>query len=281
MYRWCKFASSHWLTRNEAALQEQTNNGLVVIQSRKRKRLRLEVSSSSRRSMQWLRDRFGGAIEQLPKDWRARFAARAETKPLRIGTRLVIRSARKVPGSKTRQLIVPAAGAFGTGEHETTAMCLRLLEQFSRKRPPGWSMLDAGTGTGILALTAHCFGAGDVIGIDNDPHAIAIAKSNAQLNRINCVRFQIADATKFKPRRKFDIIASNLFSELLIKMIPSWKQQLNAMGVLILSGILRAQEAEVGRAIRRLNLAIQEDRRHGKWIALLAGEPPRPAGKAG
>ena len=92
--------------------------------------------------------------------------------------------------------------AFGTGEHATTGMSLRLLEQLTRRWNPGWSLTDLGTGSGILALAAKCFGAGRVIGIDNDPAAISMAKSNARLNKIRGATFQLADVRKWKPAQK-------------------------------------------------------------------------------
>jgi ribosomal protein L11 methyltransferase len=272
MYRWRKFASSQWSMRHEAPLQAQTNDGLAVIQSPNRKQLLLEVSSSSRQVVESLLARFGGEIERLPRNWRNRFAATAKIKRLRIGTRLTIRSARRSDRGKTktaRELIIPAAGAFGTGEHATTAMCLRLLERVSR-RCVDWSILDAGTGTGILALAASCFGAHNIVAIDNDPKAIAVAKANARANRIDGLRFQIADAKKPNTRIKFDVIAANLFSELLIAAIPKWRPRLRSKGILILSGILRSQERGVFRALRKQRIAIEEIRRRGKWIAILA-----------
>jgi ribosomal protein L11 methyltransferase len=273
MYRWRKFASSQWLMRHEASLQRQTSYGLAVIQSPNHKRLRLEVSSSSRQMVQSLLAGFGGAIERWPRNWRRCFAVTAKIKPLRIGTRLSIRSTRKnvcENRQTTRQLIIPAAGAFGTGEHATTAMCLRLLERVSHTWPDGWSMLDAGTGSGILALAARYLGAGDVMAIDTDPRAIIIAQGNARLNRIGRVQFKEADATKLKTRCKFDVIVANLFSDLLIAAIPAWCSQVNNERFLILSGVLRSQEREVLRALRKNRFTLEEIRKRGKWVAILA-----------
>lgn len=267
MYRWRKFASSHWVSRHEASLQEQTNNGLVVIESPHRTRLLLEASSSSRCAIKALRAQFGGAVERWPPNW---LRPSVNTKPLRIGNRLVIRSTERDGRAKALELIIPAAGAFGTGAHATTAMCLRLLEQISRDWSSGWSVLDVGTGSGILALAARSLGARDVVAIDSDSGAIKIAKANARLNRVGRVQFEIADAIKYKPRRKFDIIVANLFSELAIAAIPLWKPRLKTSGTLILSGILREQECEIARRLHQSNLAIKEIRRRGKWIALSA-----------
>lgn len=273
MFSWHKTASSQWLTCHEASLQEQTNYGLAVIQSPNRRHLRLEVSSASLPMINSLFARFGGEVERLPRNWRNRFAASARIKPLRIGTRLTIgstRTSRRGTLQTARQLIIPAGGAFGTGDHPTTAMCLRLVEQVSRSWPDGWQMLDAGTGSGILALAARRFGARSVIAIDNDPKAIAVAKTNARANRIGGLRFQIADAVRPKVRGKFDLIVANLFSELLVAAIPNWKPRLKSTGYLIVSGVLRAQEREVIRALRKNEFSADEIRRRGKWIAILA-----------
>jgi ribosomal protein L11 methyltransferase len=271
MYLWHRYASSEWLISREAILQEKTDGGLVEIQSPNRKLLRLEFSTSSQPMVQSLRAQFGGEIDRWSRNWRRNFATAAKIKPLRIGTRLIIHSTRKDNRARrpvVYRLIIPAAGAFGTGEHPTTVMCLRLLEKISRPMPPGWSMLDAGTGSGILALAARRFGARNVVAIDNDPRAIAIAESNARLNRIDGIRFQIADAIKQKTRRRFDVIVANLFSELLIEGIPSWRPQLKNSGFFILSGILRDQEKGMSRALRANRIVVEEIRRRGKWIAL-------------
>ena len=189
----------------------------------------------------------------------------------RPGARVPSRSGHRGPSHIVRKhLIIPASAAFGTGEHATTAMCLRMLERVTQRWRDDWKMLDAGTGSGILALAAKCFGAKGVIGIDNDPRAIAIAKENARSNRINGIRFAIGDATKLKLDGKMDLIAANLFSEILIKAIPKWKRQLKANGIMILSGILRSQERDVVRALRRQQIAIKEIRRRGKWVAIMA-----------
>src|SRR5947208_3257064 len=91
------------------------------------------------------------------------------------------------PGRKPRLLVIPASAAFGTGQHTTTAMSLRLLERLTREWKNSWSLADLGTGSGILALAAERFGAGRVVGIDIDPKAISVAKANARLNKIDNV----------------------------------------------------------------------------------------------
>lgn len=163
-------------------------------------------------------------------------------------------------------LVIPASAAFGTGEHATTAMSLRLLECLTREWKKGWSLADLGTGSGILALAAKRFGAGRVIGIDIDPKAISIAKANARLNKIENVDFRLGDLRRWKPTGARDIIAANLYSDLLIDILP----KLKPCNWLIFSGLLRKQENEFRRVLRQHKIEIIKVNHRGKWIAVLA-----------
>jgi ribosomal protein L11 methyltransferase len=145
-------------------------------------------------------------------------------------------------------------------------MSLRLLERLTREWENGWSLADLGTGSGILALAAKRFGAGRVVGIDVDATAISIAKANARLNKTGKVDFQLGDLGKWNPARRTDIVAANLYSELLIQILP----KLTRSDWLILSGVLRQQENEFMRVLRRHNIKDVKVKRRGKWIAVLA-----------
>jgi ribosomal protein L11 methyltransferase len=145
-------------------------------------------------------------------------------------------------------------------------MSLRFLERLTRKWKKGWSLADVGTGTGILILAAKRFGAARVSGIDIDPKAILIAKANARLNKIDNADFQLADARSWKARTAWNVIAANLYSELLMEILPKLKRT----NWLILSGVLRAEENQFLRTLRRNNIEIIKVNRRGKWIAVLA-----------
>jgi ribosomal protein L11 methyltransferase len=144
-------------------------------------------------------------------------------------------------------------------------MSLRLLERVTRTWKDGWSLADLGTGSGILALAAKRFGAGRVIGIDIDPQAISIAKANAHLNKIDHVDFHLDDLRKWKPTGARDVVAANLYSDLLNEILPKLKR----CDWLILSGVLRTQKNEFLRVLRRHNIQIVNVKRRGKWIAIL------------
>jgi ribosomal protein L11 methyltransferase len=168
-------------------------------------------------------------------------------------------------GFRVPLLVIPASAAFGTGEHATTAMSLRLLERLSRKWGRGWSLADLGTGSGILALAAKRFGAGRVTGIDIDPRAISIAKANAHLNKIDNADFRLGDVRRWKPGVRWNVIAANLYNELLINLVSKLKRT----NWLILSGVLRRQEDELLRVLQKNNMEIASVKRRGKWIAVL------------
>jgi ribosomal protein L11 methyltransferase len=269
MYLWRKAAKPSWLKGCEERLQTRARGMLAVISSPGRKSLQLEIACRSRTESQAFIHEFGGRVEKVPRNCLKRFARQERTEPLRIGRRLLISRNGDFqitrPIGKPSLLVIPAGTAFGTGDHATTAMSLRLLEGVTRERKPHF-VVDLGTGSGILALAASCFGAKRVVAIDVDPTAIATAETNARLNRIENVDFQLGDVRRWNPRRGIDIVTANLFSELLIQILP----KLERSSCLILSGVLRSQEKEFVRALRRHKIDIVEVRRRGKWIAVLA-----------
>jgi ribosomal protein L11 methyltransferase len=268
MHLWRKLAEPRWLSAHENILQARSRGRLVIISRPARKRLQLEVACTSHNVSRKLIEEFGGRTEKWPRHWLKRFADLHKSKPLKTGKRLLIGRAPKKGEADgfPYSLIIPAGAAFGTGEHSTTAMSLRLLERLTRKWEKGWSLADLGTGSGILALAAKRFGAGRVIGIDIDSKAISIAKANARLNKIDHVDFRVGDLRKWKPTGTRDIVAANLYRELLIDGLP----KLRRCTWLILSGVLRTQENKFLRVLRRNNIGIVNVKRRGKWIAVLA-----------
>jgi ribosomal protein L11 methyltransferase len=294
LYLWRKRAELHWVKAHEDALQTKARGQLVMIREPGRKRLELDIACRSRRDSRALLNEFGGRINALPRNWLER-CTRAYSKRISISQRLtVVRSINELkrcsvrcpqrrPRHRARPdalrtahptahiikpalLVVPASLAFGTGEHATTAMSLRFLEQLTRCWKPGWSLVDVGTGSGILALAAKSFGASRAIGIDNDPAAISVAKSNARLNKMRGATFQLGDVRKWKSAKETDVVTANLYNDLLIEILP----KLHSGGWLILSGILRSQQDELVDALQRNRFDIISTKCCGKWMAVLA-----------
>jgi ribosomal protein L11 methyltransferase len=266
MILWQKRATSSWLTTNEEALARLSRRQLAIITLPGRKHAIAQVVCSTQKQAAKLLEQFGGSCKTGVRNWRPN---RGDCRPIQIGRYLqIVRSFQPRTGN-SQQLLIPFAGAFGTGEHATTAMSLRLLAETAKRLPQGWRLLDAGTGTGILALAARQLGAELALGIDIDRRAIAHARRNAKLNRITGVSFSVADILRWRCRRPHNIITANLYSELLIAALPQLRSWLQADGCLVASGILRNQKQSVVRAITAQGFQLLQLRQRGKWVALL------------
>lgn len=281
MYLWRRRATAAWFETNHQGLHQLAGPRIAVIELCGCKRLRVEVASNLRRDLRRLERRFGGQTKKLPRDWLEQFArAEGRSQPLQIGRRLIISKRAPVSSAQEKlfvgagrqhpaRLFIPAGAAFGTGQHASTAMCLRLLARVLRSnansRPPHL-MVDLGTGSGILALAARRLGAARAIGIDSDPTAVSTAKENARQNRIEGVQFKVADVLRWQVPQATDLVTANLFSELLVKLLP----RLRGVPWLILAGLLRIDEAEFTRALQRNQIRLSHVSRRGKWIAVLA-----------
>jgi ribosomal protein L11 methyltransferase len=160
--------------------------------------------------------------------------------------------------------------AFGTGDHATTASCLRLLCDIAPNLPSGWTALDAGTGTGILAIAAEKLGAAAVEAFDFDPICIRVSKENVRANRCKKIALSVADAQRTGKFQKADVVLANLYSELLIASAPGLLKKLRPDGWFIFSGVLKTQIAEVCAALQNLGLAKPKVVTRGKWCAGIA-----------
>jgi len=275
MLVWRKLASAKWEDAWVERLGFANESRLAIIGLPGRKAIRIEIYAVSKKEGSALVKQFGGQLRTL----RDRIFTHQDTSraPIRIREKLVVVSseqqqktaARKFPGRKT--LLIPAAMAFGSGEHATTAACLRFLVDFVGKSGIGtWDMLDLGTGSGILALAAKTVGARSVTGFDFDPHAVRTATENARLNAIPRIAFKKADVTKWTPRKTWDVVAANLFSEVLIRAAPAIAKAVKPGGLLILSGVMRHQEKECVAAFTSKGFYVKKTVRKGKWVTTLA-----------
>jgi len=170
------------------------------------------------------------------------------------------------------QLHIPHGLAFGSGEHATTYMLLRELtrrEDWSRSTSRRTTVLDLGTGSGVLALTARLLGARKIVATDFDPDAVRTARQNETLNFAEPqVRWRCADVKKLRAMVRYDLVLANLFSGILSEAAPQIAGCVSGSGELWLSGILDSQKDEVNAAYRKQGLRLIEARRRGKWVML-------------
>jgi ribosomal protein L11 methyltransferase len=157
--------------------------------------------------------------------------------------------------------------SFGTGQHPTTGFCLEQIVA-NRKADKEQSLLDIGTGSGILAIAAVKLGYRPVEAYDADPDAVRVARANARQNGV-ARRLAIAqrDLTREPLRsvQKFDIVCANLILDLLLSERARIVNRLRPGGALVLAGLLRTQFPAVARAYERLGLRLKADRRQNEW----------------
>jgi len=196
-----------------------------------------------------------------------------------VGQRIVIKPTWReyTPAADERVIELDPGMAFGTGLHPTTRLCLAALEDHLR---PGQSVLDLGTGSGILAIAAARLGANPVYALDIDPVAVAVAASNVQANGVESI-VRVRQGTLEGSRgdeswpmndgqRAFDRIVANLIARVLIDLAGPLAAALAADGVLIASGIIADRTDDVIAAFAAAGLTGIERRQEGDWIALIA-----------
>jgi ribosomal protein L11 methyltransferase len=157
--------------------------------------------------------------------------------------------------------------AFGTGQHPTTRMCLEAMEKV---RFPGiWTMLDVGTGSGILAIYGAMLGADRVVAIDIDPEAISWAKKNIKLNDLSG-EIELSSRPIKKWRNSFSLLAANLILGTILDIFPDFSRVLAPGGWLILSGILKEQVKEVEESFDEYGFHKDQILYQEEWACLIA-----------
>src|SRR5277367_6685530 len=201
--------------------------------------------------------------------WMKRFG------PFRVGRRILIVPPWKRESERGRiTVVVQPAQAFGTGHHPTTAGALRAIESIVGAHAPQ-SILDAGTGSGILAIAAALMGkrTAEIIAIDIDPTALENARANARLNGVEkSIRFSPVPLASI--RRHFDLIVANILSGTLIELAPHLKRIVAPGGRLILGGFL-ADEADDVLSHYRSPLRCLSRKTHRGWTTLVMARAPR------
>lgn len=272
MLVWRKISTEKWADSWQERLLFLGWERLVITHVGGSNRIRLEIFEVTQREATLLLERFGGEIRNLrlsTADW---VRAVVQKRPISIRGRLQIFN--REPGNDRpipdHHLYLPAGLAFGTGDHATTAGCLRLLCDIAPKSGR-WRALDAGTGAGILAIAAVKLGAFHVDAFDLDPTAVRTAKQNAKLNELrNKIRFWKQDVLSYAPKPSYEIVTANLYSELLLQSAAPLCRALLSEGHLIVSGIMRDQVEPIHRLLEKSGTTILLTRVRGKWATLLA-----------
>ena len=193
-------------------------------------------------------------------DWLERYQQSLE--PLHIGRRFVI-----VPDPEMAPLtiVVPQEQAFGTGSHETTALCIEVLETLGLKGKRG---LDVGAGSGILALAMCRLGASRAIAFDNDTDAYGALRDNRIRNDIADEAMPLfVGSVEALRGGTFDVITMNIIPEVIVPLLGDVVQRLADDGRLVLSGILLTKRDDVVTASGTHGLVLVDEREKGEWWA--------------
>jgi ribosomal protein L11 methyltransferase len=200
------------------------------------------------------------------QDWLAEWKKGYE--PIAIGHSLLICPSWRLDQARNSDRVVieiDPGMAFGTGTHETTRGCLEMLEKYW----DGGSLLDVGTGTGILAIAAIKLRPGSrVDGFDVDPEAVEVALENAAINRVaDEIEIEVNKLSSYHGQ-DFDVVLANLTADVIVPLAPEFPQVLKPQGVLIVSGILSEQADDVRAALQSHNLSVIETKPDGEWVTM-------------
>jgi ribosomal protein L11 methylase PrmA len=196
--------------------------------------------------------------------------------PLRLGRAVVVKPAGESHEASDADRIIelPAGdgskqGVFGTGRHPATQLSLILLEEYVR---PGDRVLDLGTGSGILAAAAAKMGAGEVLALDIDAAAAAVARETVSLNGLaGVVEVRRGGIESAAP--PYDAVAANIFPNVLIELAPDLAAAVRRGGVLLTSGSVAARAEGAADAVRAAGLGLEGRRSRGDWVGMVFRRP--------
>jgi len=201
------------------------------------------------------------ADEDWSENWKKYY------KPFRIGSHLVVKPTWEGYAAQPGDVVVELdpGMAFGTGTHETTNMCMELLEKYVK---PGDRVMDVGTGSGILAIAAAKLGSQSILAVDIDPGAVKVARENVAHNRVeHAVRVVEGDLVKSEAM-PCELAVANIVADAICMLCGPLTRHLLAGGLLICSGIIREREADVQKAVAEAGYAPVDRLTKGEWVAL-------------
>ncbi len=205
------------------------------------------------------------AITPLPaSDWNSEW--KKHFRPLKVGEKIWVAPPWDLPEVAAGEtvIIIDPQMAFGTGGHESTRLMIRAVEKYVRK---GDTVLDAGSGSGILSILARKLGAVSVFGFDIEPEAIENAYHNLELNHTDGIEFRIGDQSVI-PAGEFGLVLANINRNVLLDMFSLLAEKTQKGGRLVLSGLLDSDEKTVLRQKPR-QLLLVEKQQENEWIALI------------
>lgn len=193
-------------------------------------------------------------------------------KPTKVTDRIVVKPTWEEYTPKENELVIEIdpGMAFGTGTHETTSLCMKLMEKYLGEHSEEKKILDVGCGSGILSICGALLGSREILGIEIDEDAVRVARENVEENHVeDAVKVMQGDLTKGVDF-KADVIVANLMADLVMLLSEDARKHLTEDGIFISSGILVEKEEMVSAAIREAGFHIVEIAEDGEWCAIAA-----------
>lgn len=192
-------------------------------------------------------------------------------KPVHIGKRIVVVPAWEdyAPVGDEVTVSMDPGMAFGTGTHETTRLCTVLLEKYLRLSD---RVLDVGTGSGILAITAAKLGARDIDALDIDANAVQAARRNCEANGVGFIRCRVSDLIA-EAEGKYGLICANIVADIILRMAGDVTRYMEPGGLLIVSGIIERQAQQTLQALEEKGLVLCERLEENDWNAFVFQKP--------
>lgn len=197
------------------------------------------------------------------KNWNEEWEKKFE--PVNINNLVTIRAPFHAPAESIKhEIIIEPKMSFGTGHHATTTLVIELMLQLNFENK---TVLDFGSGTGVLAILAEKMGAQQIVAVDNEEWAYQNCLENVERNGCQKIETILADDTLVF-HQKFDILLANINRNVILKNIWYWKNLLNNLGVLIVSGILDSDEQAIIAEAAEHGLHVNTIRKHNGWLAI-------------
>lgn len=187
---------------------------------------------------------------------------------IKVSDRIIIKPTFKEYSAEQNEIVltIDPKMSFGTGEHQTTKLILRLLENYIK---PGMKVLDVGSGTGILAIASVKLGAANAVALDNDEVCLENCKENCELNGVsNSVEVITGEIDNVK-ENDFDLILGNIQKNVLMEIADKIKSKVKSNGVVILSGLLESDKISIEEKYHSLGFRTEQVEQMDEWIAVV------------
>ena len=225
---------------------------------------RFEETFAEREDIVYTIDFYDFEEEDYQNSWKKYFYTQ------KISERFVVKPTWREYEPQEDELVIEIdpGRAFGTGTHPTTSLCIKLMEENIKE---GNTVIDVGTGSGILMVAAEKLGAGKIVGTDIDPMAVEVAEENLLLNKVDMEKAKAyaGDLVTVVKDEKFDVVVANILADVLLILLKDISRVVKKDGLVIFSGIIEDKLEEMKREIENVGLEILEIKADKEWRAIL------------